>query len=585
MYLEADDRDLKAGLKKADSRIKKFSKKSQQVLGAALKVGMLGAAAGIAVGVGVLVKSVMQAADAEEMLSKLAATFGGATVKLQNQLDDFAKRTGRSRFELQGMAADMGAVFKAMGFTEEGAAALAKQTTELAVDLGSFNNLPSEDVANRLTRAYTGEFESLKALGIVITEQVLKQEMLNQGIDSTWPKLDQVSRSAVINAIIMRQTADAQGDAEKTSGSFTNQMIALKSIISDTATEIGLKLLPVVTPMVTQFGEFAKEVLPKVVFWIEHSLIPAFSWFISLMNHQVLPGLKAISDFMGGVLGPIFDALGGGVSILGSIFVDAFIPVLDEVTKKTYDLGFAITDVSMGLTDKLGISAETAGRRIDFKLNAALDRLDKGITQGVIPAIEELTMEEKLVKWLNELGESPAMLFILGLADAIGTILTGAFEALALIWNETLKPALGDFWDWITDTSIDESAGGKAAMFVELASAGQLIGEALERATEAMAAWMEKVEDWKAPDWLKWFLGESPSPLERGMLGIAKALETELTPQLGKFALQLQAAGGNMGSTTDARDYSRTTRVDQMIINNGRDEQGIMQVLRNMSKA
>ena len=54
------------------------------------------------------------------------------------------------------MATDMGAVLKAMGFTEQGASDLATQISMLAVDVGSFNNLPSADVADRFTRALTG---------------------------------------------------------------------------------------------------------------------------------------------------------------------------------------------------------------------------------------------------------------------------------------------------------------------------------------------------------------------------------------------------------------------------------------------
>jgi hypothetical protein len=78
----------------------------------------------------------------------------------------------------------------------------------------------------------------------------------------------------------------------------------------------------------------------------------------------------------------------------------------------------------------------------------------------------------------------------------------------------------------------------------------------------------------------------SPTPFEKGLRGMAKALERELTPQLGKFAMQLQGAGAGAGIRTQTTnfDQSRTTRVDQMNINNGRDEQGVMQVLRNMSR-
>ncbi|KKK97486.1 hypothetical protein LCGC14_2652290, partial [marine sediment metagenome] len=89
------------------------------------------------------------------------------------------------------------------------------------------------------------------------------------------------------------------------------------------------------------------------------------------------------------------------------------------------------------------------------------------------------------------------------------------------------------------------------------------------------------IKEIKLPDWMT---PGSPTPFEKGLRGMAEAFEKELNPQLGKFALQLQASGG-VGAN-DNRDFStsQTTRVDQMVINNGRDEQGVMQVLRNLSR-
>ncbi len=571
MYLQADDRDLKGGLKKADSRIKRFAKRSQKVLKTALKVGLLGAAAGIAAGAAIAIKSVMLAADAEEMLSKLAATFGKATSALQADLDKFAKATGRSRFELQGMAADMGSVFKAMGFTEEGAAALAKQTTLLAVDLGSFNNLPSEDVANRLTRAYTGEFESMKALGVVINQMTIDQELENQGIKTKWQLMDQVSRAGIINNIIMRQTIDAQGDAEKTSGSFTNQMIRLKATVKDTATMIGLKLLPVITPLVKKFGDFAEEVLPKVVFWIEHNLIPAFSWLLTLIQHQILPGFKKIADFMSKVLGPVFDALGRGAKFLGGTFLSGLVPSLEtvaDVVGKRVGPAFDGWMVALGIIPgRIAMTDEALADLLPMlgDTEAAIRSLDAAKVDAPF-VFEDLTFLERFLLAIQNIGQ------LIGEVDWGRMIaneleqLQGAAAAVIDFFFGDFEPMIINVGQWFND--LLEPIGGIAG------AVSSLIG--------LFKGLLDVIREAKLPWWL---VKKSPTPLESGLRGISDALEKELNPQLGKFALQLQAAGGGVGSTTDARDFSRTTRVDQLTVNNGRDEQGVMQVLRNLSRA
>ena len=53
---------------------------------------------------------------------------------------------------------------------------------QLAADLGSFNNLPTADVLEKLRAGLTGESEPLKSLGININETMIKQEALNLGL-------------------------------------------------------------------------------------------------------------------------------------------------------------------------------------------------------------------------------------------------------------------------------------------------------------------------------------------------------------------------------------------------------------------
>ena len=63
----------------------------------------------------------------------------------------------------------------------------------------------------------------------------------------------------------MRGTTDAQGDAIRTGDSFTNTMLSLREKMAEMRTEIGLKLLPVLTPFVQALADLAEDIAPKVV--------------------------------------------------------------------------------------------------------------------------------------------------------------------------------------------------------------------------------------------------------------------------------------------------------------------------------
>ncbi len=161
------------------------------------------------------------------------------------------------------------------------------------------------------------------------------------------------------------------------------------------------------------------------------------------------------------------------------------------------------------------------------------------------------------------------------LAAMAPLLLIGAAVA-ALVW--AWKTDFGGIQGIVKNLGIILSHFGKMVVEEVFKPIGEAIGKVIEWAQKL---W-DKLTSIKLPDWMT---PGSPTPFEKGLRGMAKAFEKELSPQLGKFSTQLQAVGG-AGLGTDQRSYdqSRTTRVDQMNINNGRDEQGVMQVLRNMSR-
>lgn len=474
LYLSANPDALNAGLKKADSRIKRFAGGAKKILGAALKTAMIGAGIAIAAGMGILVKSIQEAADAGEAMAKFDATFGAAGEGLIKTLDDLAEATGRSRFELREAAADFGAVTKALGFTEDGAADMSAAALEMAVDLGAFNNLPTEDVAKRIRKALTGETESMKELGVVISQNRIKQELLNMGIRDNVNEVAEAVKAQAIFNIIQRQTADAVGIAEEEAGSFTGQMVSLKAIWSDFMIELGTKFLPFITPIITALGEK----LPLALDWV-------------------------------------MDKVGGVISVF-------------EYFKWQLEQGKTPLEAIQGILRAL----------VPPELREKLDNFLEGFNL--------------FVAWINETG-IPALrtmwewfqLHIKPVLVAIGGVLRATFNrlwgALVGIW-EDLNPLIESGIGWI-DGLLEPING-------------------ISGAVEKLVGWLDELAEKirSQPDPPRWWKPGSPTPFEKGLRGIAKSIEQELNPQLGKFAAQLQAtmgAGGLGGSSTQSFDQRR----------------------------
>jgi len=231
----------------------------ESALGKGLKVAAAGAAAGLLAVGAAAVFSVSQAGAATEMLSKYNVVFGRFAEDTTASLALMSEETGRSKYALMEMAAGVQDLFVPLGFARGEAAGLSVDLAQLAVDVGSFNNEMAPDVMNAFQSALVGNHEAVRRFGIVITQTTLDAELLRMGIEGgVAAATDQEKVLARLN-LIYAGSADAIGDAARTSGSWANQLVALKSVLGDTATDIGMTLLPVLTPFLQQVTGLAVE--------------------------------------------------------------------------------------------------------------------------------------------------------------------------------------------------------------------------------------------------------------------------------------------------------------------------------------
>lgn len=222
--------------KKAGERLKKDVVEAGKLAGQAL--------------VGIGIASIKLASDAEEMQGKFDTVFKTVGQDVTRALDDFSEAAGRNRFELRGMAAELGDLFKPLGFTEEAAGDMSVQMVKLAADLGSFNNMPMDEALDRLRGTLVGSHENALAFGVVINESTLKAGLAAKGWDKlTGAALNQAKAQVRLNQLIAG-SSDAMGDSIRTAGSFANRLVRLKSNAEELGVSVGQKLLPVALELV-----------------------------------------------------------------------------------------------------------------------------------------------------------------------------------------------------------------------------------------------------------------------------------------------------------------------------------------------
>ncbi|MDN8980622.1 hypothetical protein Q0P29_14000, partial [Staphylococcus aureus] len=93
-----------------------------------------------------------------------SAIFGANASAIESFGNNAAKNVGLSKEAAIAAAAGFGDMFLQLGFVEDQAAAMSQQVVIAAADLGSFSNLETADVADRISAAFRGEYDSLQAV-------------------------------------------------------------------------------------------------------------------------------------------------------------------------------------------------------------------------------------------------------------------------------------------------------------------------------------------------------------------------------------------------------------------------------------
>lgn len=187
------------------------------------------------------------ASAAEEVGNKFNVVFGDLASGADRWASSFADAVGRAETETKAAMANAGDLFKPLGFAVDDALELSKALVKLSVDVASFNNSIDADVMRDFQSALVGNHETVRKYGIVISENTLEQEAFRRGLHKTYNELTDQQKVLLRYALIVRGSADAQGDALRTADSYANQMKRLKAALADTGTELGEVFLPTAT--------------------------------------------------------------------------------------------------------------------------------------------------------------------------------------------------------------------------------------------------------------------------------------------------------------------------------------------------
>ena len=206
-------------------------------------------------------QAVSLASDLQEVQNVVDTAFGD----MSGKVDEWAKTTvdkfGVSELAAKQAASAYMAMSKGMGMAGEQAAEMAMKAAERTGDIASFYNMSQQEADTMMKSIWTGETESLKRIGVVMTQTNLDAYALANGFGKTTDAMSQSEQVMLRYQYVMEQTGLAAGDFQKTSGSWANQVRVLSERFKELLAVLGSGLLQVLTPVV----QFLNAVLEKLV--------------------------------------------------------------------------------------------------------------------------------------------------------------------------------------------------------------------------------------------------------------------------------------------------------------------------------
>lgn len=249
--------------------------------------------------------------DLAEVQNVVDVTF----TKMNEQVNNFAQNAmtqfGLGETMAKKYTGTFGAMAKAFGFAENEAYAMSTTLTGLAGDVASFYNITQDEAYTKLKSVFTGETETLKDLGIVMTQAALDQYALANGYGKTTAKMTEQEKVALRYAFVQQQLALAQGDFARTSDSWANQVRILKLQFDSLRASLGQGFIAALTPVI----KVINTVMGKLV-----QLANIFSTFMKRLfgvKSDKNSGIGAVaSDVSGATTG--MDNLGASTARVGS---------------------------------------------------------------------------------------------------------------------------------------------------------------------------------------------------------------------------------------------------------------------------
>lgn len=473
--------------------------------------------------------------------------------KMSKTIDTFANKAasqfGLSETMAKRYAGTFGSMAEAFGFSEKSAVSMSTTLTGLAGDVASFYNISQDEAYTKLKSVFTGETESLKELGVVMTQTALDQYALSHGFGKTTSAMSEAEKVALRYKFVQDQLKNATGDFARTAaGSWANQVRILSLQFDSLRAAIGQILVKALLPLVKGINA----VLGRMV-----SLAKTWSAFFGVDTSNVVNAAGDVSSGLSDV--------SAGIDATGNKAADATSKAKKETDKlKKSLMGFdrinkletPSSNTSEGNKNKTTgtgkapeIGSLEAGGEVADKVNSKLSRLFENIVKLSKPANESLKRlrEEGLAK-LGNFSAGALKDFYTGflvpvgkwaMGEGIPRFVDALNNGLTKVDFEKIRGGLKNLWDALAPFTVNVGEGllwfwEKVLVPLGTWTANEVVPRFLDTLVSVIRIFNGVLTALKPP--FSWFWDKVLTPIAKWTAGAFLKIWDGINSALKKFA-------------------------------------------------
>lgn len=201
-------------------------------------------------------ESIELGSDLAEVQNVVDVTFSHMSASVDDWAKSAQKAYGLSETMAKKYVGTFGSMAEAFGFTEQQAFNMSTALTALTGDVASFYNITQDEAYTKLKSVFSGETETLKDLGIVMTQNALDNYAMANGWGKTTSAMTEAEKVTLRYNFVLGQLSNATGDFARTQNSWANQTRILQLQFDSIKATIGQGLINAFTPLLNCINQF-----------------------------------------------------------------------------------------------------------------------------------------------------------------------------------------------------------------------------------------------------------------------------------------------------------------------------------------